>query len=128
MLEHQKVQKRTQKIQNLQDNRKLWRKKMLQGKKRCGSYELVSSRKRSVSFFCRTKSTRTRCQMQKWQQNFRDCRQEKKEEAAMLRRWAIAAWKHYGSKLLPYVLQWVQTSDALANAVFQRFKESGAVQ
>ena len=43
------------------------------------------------------------------QHNFSGCRQEKKEEAAMLRRQAIAAWRPCGSKLLPCVLQWVQT-------------------
>ena len=40
----------------------------------------------------------------------------------MLRRQEMAAWRPYGSKLLPNQI------DALANAVFQRFKESGAVQ
>ena len=40
----------------------------------------------------------------------------------MLRRQEIAAWRPCGSKLLPNQI------DALANAVFQRFKESGAVQ
>ena len=33
----------------------------------------------------------------------------KKEEAVMLRRQVIAAWRLCGSKLLPCVLQWVQT-------------------
>ena len=55
-------------------------------------------------------------------QSFKDCKLEKKDEAAMLRRQEIAAWRPYGSKLLPNQI------DALANAVFQRFKESGAVQ
>ena len=47
--------------------------------------------------------------MQKWQHNFTDCRHEEKEEAAMLRSQAIAAWKSCGGKLLSCVLQWVQT-------------------
>ena len=89
MPEHQKAQKKSRMIQSIQDQRKIYRKKMLQRKKRCGSYETMSSRKRSV-FLCRTKSRRTRWQMQKWQENFRGCRQEKKEEAAMLRRQAMA--------------------------------------
>ena len=47
----------------------------------------------------------------------------------MLRRQEIAAWRPCGSKLLPCVLQRGSNQvDALANAVFQRFKESGAVQ
>ena len=51
MPEHQKVQKRSPKIQSIKDKRKICRKKMLQRKKRCGSHVMMSSRKRSVSCF-----------------------------------------------------------------------------
>ena len=70
-----------------------------QQKRRCGSSKRSSSKKMSVSFFCRTKSIRTRIRMQKWRQNFRVCRQEMKGEAVMLRRHAIAAWRPCGNKL-----------------------------
>ena len=60
MLDHQKVQKRTQKIQSLQDKRNICRKKMLQGKKRCGSYEMVSSRKEERIFFLSDKVDKNR--------------------------------------------------------------------
>ena len=46
--------------------------------------------------------------MQTWQRNFRGCRQQKKEGAAMLRKQEIAAWRPHDSKLLPSMLQWEQ--------------------
>ena len=83
MPEHQKFQKMSQKIQSIQDKRKHMQKKMLQRKKRCGSYVMRSSRKRSVSFFCRIRSRIMRWQMQTWQRNFRGCRQEKKGQQCL---------------------------------------------
>ena len=118
MPEHQKAQKKSQKIQSIQDKRKhLQKKKMLQLKKRCGSYEMMSSRKRSVSFFCRTESRRTRWQMQKWQQNF------KKGEGSNA--------SQTGDSCLEASCQQIaavcgavgpKQVDALANAVFQRLQ------
>ena len=55
MPEHQKVQKRSQKIQSIQDKMIICRKKMLQRKKRCGSFVMMSSSKRSVSFYLSNK-------------------------------------------------------------------------
>ena len=46
----------------------------------------------------------------------------------MLRRQKIAAWRPCGNKLLPCAAVGPNQVDALASAVFQRFKESGAVQ
>ena len=51
--------------------------------------------------------------MQKWQQNFRDCRQEEKEEAAMLRkRWIVAERRWWNSSSL----------DALCQEFFKKFE------
>ena len=44
---------------------------------------------------CWIKSTRTKWLMQKSQQNFRGCWQEKKEEAAMLRKRWIVVWRRW---------------------------------
>ena len=67
----------------------LCRRTVLEQKRRCGSSK--RSKKRSVSFSCRTKWIRTRWRPQKWRQNFRVCRQKKKEEAVMLPKQVIAA-------------------------------------
>ena len=56
----------------------------------------------SVFDSCRTKSIRTEWQMRRWKQNFRDCRQEKKEEAAVHRKQAIAARRKHGNSLSPW--------------------------
>ena len=72
---------------------------------KCGTSEEKLSGWKSASHCCRTKSTKTKRQVRKW----KHCKLEKKEGAAMLRRQEIAAWRPHGSKLLPCVLQWVQT-------------------
>ena len=122
--------KRSRKIYKAsRTTKEICRRTVSQQKRRCGSSNRRSGKRRSVTSSYRTKSIRTRCRMQKWRQSFRVCRREKKEEAAMLRRQVLAAWRPCGSKLLPCVLQWVRTRTiALANAVLQRFKESGATQ
>ena len=102
MLEH-KAQKRSQKIQSIQDKRRnLQKDSISQQKRRCGSSKRRSGKRRSVTFSYRTKSIRIRCRMQKWWQSFRFCRREKKEEAAMLRRQVIAAWRPCGSNSSPW--------------------------
>ena len=40
--------------------------------------------------------------MQKCEQNFKGCKQEKKEEAAMCRRQLIAAWRRWWNRLSPW--------------------------
>ena len=50
MPEHQKAQKKSQKIQSIQDRRKICRRTAVQQKRRCGSHLMRSSRKRSGSF------------------------------------------------------------------------------
>ena len=103
MPEHQKVQKRSQNIHSIRDRRKFAERQCrTQQKRRCGSSKRSSSKKRSVSFYCRTKSIRTKWRMQKWVQKLRVCRQERKEEAVMLRRQVTAAWRLYGNKLSPW--------------------------
>ena len=109
MPEHQRVQKRSQKIQSIQDKKNI-RKKAWRPEKKCGKSERKLSGRKSASHCCRTKSTKTQWQMRKWKQSFRDCRLEKKEEEAMLRRQEIAAWRPCGSRLLPCVLQWDRIS------------------
>ena len=80
----------------------LCRKKVLQHKRRCGISERKSIEWRNAFDSCRTKSIRTKWPMQKWQQSFRDCRQEEKEEVAMLRKQVTAAWKSCGNSLSPW--------------------------
>ena len=79
--EHWKVQKRHQKIQSIQDKRK-----NLQKENAAAQEEMKTLAMSSDFGFSRKKSIRTEWRMQKWQENFRDCRQEKKEEAAMHRK------------------------------------------
>ena len=93
MSEHQKVQKISQNMQSIQDKRRKNEKKVLQHKRRCGRSERKLTATRSDFGSRRTKSIGTEWSMQKWQHNFRDCRQEKKEEAAMLRKRWIVAWR-----------------------------------
>ena len=69
------------------------RRTVSQQKRRCGSSKIRSGKRRSVTFSYQTKSIRIRCRMQTWWQSFRVCRREKKEEAVMLRRQVIAAWR-----------------------------------
>ena len=74
------------------------------------------------------KSIKTEWQMRKWKQSFRDCKLEKKEEAAMLRRQETAVGGLVAANCCCVCCSGPNQVDALANAVFQRFKESGAVQ
>ena len=98
----QKAKKRSQKIQSIQDKRRNLQKGNVAAEEAMRKLQESSSKKRSVSFFCRTQSIRTRWRMQKWRQTFRDCRQEKKEEAAMLRKQVIAARRPCGNRLSPW--------------------------
>ena len=102
MFEHQKVQKRSQKIQSIKDKRRHLQKDSTTAEEEMRKLQESSSKKRSVSFVCRTKSIITSWRMQKWRQNFRVCRQEKKEEAVMLRRQVSAAWRTCGNSLSPW--------------------------
>ena len=74
-LSTKKVQKRSQKIQSIQDNRKIRKNAWRQVKKGGNSERKLSGRK-SASLCCRTKSTKIQWQMRKWKQNVRDCRLE----------------------------------------------------
>ena len=94
--EHQRAQKKSQKIQSIQDKKdehakgdRVWwgGNAEDQGK--------TSLRKRSASVCCRTRSIRIEWQKRKWKRNFEDCRQEKKEEAATRRKQLIAAWRRF---------------------------------
>ena len=104
MPERQRVQKRSQKIQSIQDKRKKYAERKLGGKR--GNAE---NERRNCVEGRALQSRQKQWQMRKQKQSFRDCKLEKKEEAAMLRRQETAAWRAYGRKLLPCVQQWVQT-------------------
>ena len=77
------------------------RRKMLQHKRRCGISQMKTLALRSDIGCCRTTSIRTKWRMQKRKQSF-NCRQEKKEEAAMHRKQAIAAWRPCGNNSWPW--------------------------
>ena len=86
----------TRNCKSIQDKRrKKNEKKVLQHTRRCGRSERKLIATRSAFGGCRTKSTGTEWSLQKWQHNFRGCRQEKKEEAAMLRKRWIVAWRRW---------------------------------
>ena len=99
MPERQKVQKRTQNIQSLQDKRRNLQ-KVRQQKRRCGKSERKLIGKRSAFVCFRTKSIKTEWQTRRWKQSFMDCRLEKKEEVAMHRKRLIAAWRRCWSRFL----------------------------
>ena len=92
MPEHQKVQKRTQKIQSLKDKRKNLQKERLAAKRRSG-------RRRSVTFSYRTKSISI---SRNGGRAFRDCRLEKKEEVVMHRKRLVAVWRRWWNRFSPW--------------------------
>ena len=100
MPEHQKVQKRSQKTKQFRTKEEI-----------CAM--------RSDFGSCRTKSIRTKWLMQKWRQNFRVCRQEKKEEAAMLRKQVIAAWEALWQQIIAFGTNRVE-------AMLQRYRGNGS--
>ena len=93
MPEHQKLQKRSKKVQSIQDKRKIYRKKAWRQEKKCEKSEKKLSGRKSASHGSRTKSTKTHCQLRKRKQNFRDCKLERNEEVAMHRKRWNAVWK-----------------------------------
>ena len=95
--EHQRVQKRSPKRQSIQDKKRNLHKKMLPHERRCGSSKGMPSKKRSVPFFCRTKSRKMKELKRKWKHNFKSCKQGKKEEVAKPPKGSIAAWKRWQS-------------------------------
>ena len=101
MPEHQRVNKRSQKIQSIQDKRKTCRKRAWRQEKKCGTSKKILIGKKSDSVSCRTMSIKTGWQMRRWRQSFRDCKLEKKVEVAMHRRQVMAAWRPCGSNLSP---------------------------
>ena len=84
MPEHQRVHKKSQKIQSIQDKRKICRKRAWRQDKKCGTSEKKLSGRKSASHCCRTKSTKTQWQMRNASQTG-------------------------DSQLPPSVQQWVQT-------------------
>ena len=62
-------------------------------RRRCGRSERKSIETRSAFICCRTRSIRYEWQKQKWKRNFKDFRQEQKEEGIMRRKQVIAAWR-----------------------------------
>ena len=64
---------------------------------RCGTSKWMSSKKRSVSCLFRTKSIKMKELKRKWKQNFKVCRQGRKEEEATAPKGSIAAWKRWQS-------------------------------
>ena len=72
--EHKKEQKRSQKMQSIQDKRRNLQKGSTAAEEESGSFRRSSSKKSSVSLSYRIKSIRTRCRMQKWRQSFTVCR------------------------------------------------------
>ena len=79
MPEHQRAQKRSQMIQSIQDKRRNQQKESTAAQEEMWKIREASLEMRSVFDSCRTRSVRTKWPMQKWQKNFRDCRQEEKE-------------------------------------------------
>ena len=63
MLEHQRVQKRSQKIQSTQDKRKTCRKRAWRQEKKCGKSKKELGGRKSVSLCWWIRSTKTRWQM-----------------------------------------------------------------
>ena len=100
--EHQKAQKKSQKIQSFQDKRRNMQKDSTAAEEEVRGSSKRSGKRRSVTFSYQTRSISIRCRMQKWWQSFRVCRREKKEEAAMRRRHVIAPWRPYGSNSSPW--------------------------
>ena len=98
MPEHQKVQRKSQKIQSLQDKRRNLQKENAVAKEEMRKIREENDRNEG----CRTKSIRTKWRMQKWRQSYRACRQEKKEEAAMPRKQVMAAGRPCDSSLSPW--------------------------
>ena len=93
MPERQRVQRRSQEMQSIQDKRMNLQKESTAAQEKMRKIRRKSVGKRSAFVCCRTKSIRTEWQMRKWKLNFRGCRQEKKEEVAIRRKQAIPAWR-----------------------------------
>ena len=103
MPEHQKSAEKIRKRHKaFRKTEEICKKKVLQHKRRCGRSERKWITMSSVFSSCRTKSNRTKKSMQRWQQNVRGCRPDKKEEAVKHRRQVIAAWRPCGNSLSPW--------------------------
>ena len=99
MPEFQKAQKRTQKIQSLQDKRRnLQKESWAANKKKCGKSEKKLSGRKSASLSWRTKSTKTEWQMWRWMRSSKGCRLEKKQEAVTHRKRLIAVWRRWWNR------------------------------
>ena len=122
--------KRSQKIQCIQDKSKHMQKENAAAEEEVRKLrDEVKQKEERILFLSDKVEKNKMADADMAAENFRGCRHEKKEGAAMLRRQEIAAWRPYGSKLLPCcaAVGPIQI-DALAIAGVQRFKESGAVQ
>ena len=91
--EHQKVQKRSQKMQSIHDKRRNMH--VAAEEKMRKLRDDVKQKEESIFFFCRTKTRGTRWLMQKWKHNFKGCTQERKKEAATLRKRWLVAWRRW---------------------------------
>ena len=102
MLEHQRVQKRSQKIYSIQDQRKYVERDL--GGKRKNVENLTRNwvEGRALHTAVGQSRQKTQWQMRKWKQNFRDCMLEKKEEVVMHRRQEIAAWRRWWNRFSPW--------------------------
>ena len=81
MPEHQKAQKKSQKIQHPAQKKE-------NAERKCGSTRRDAEDQRGKPM-----SIRTEWRRQKWRQSYRACRQKKKEEAPMLRKQVTAVWR-----------------------------------
>ena len=98
MPEHQKVRKRSQKIQSTWTEEEICRKKVRQQKRKCGNSERKLIGKKSAIVSSWTESIKTEWQKRKWKHNFRDRKLEKKEKVATHRKRLIVAWKRWWSR------------------------------
>ena len=90
MPEHQKVQKRSQKYKAFRIKEEMCQKKVMQHMRKCERSENSLIAMRSDFGGCRTKSIRRKLVDAEMAAELQGCRQEKKEEAVMLRKQVMA--------------------------------------
>ena len=91
--DHQKVQKRSQKTQSIQDKRRNMQKENAAAQGEMRKIREENDRNEERFRQLSDKVVRQKWWMQKWRHSYRACRQGKKEEAVMRRRQVIAAWR-----------------------------------
>ena len=120
MPEHQRVQKRSQKIRSIQDKRKICRKRAWRQEKKCGKSEKKLSGRRSASHYCWTKVDKNRMADAEVEAELQGLQAGEERRGSNASQTGDSCWRPCGSKLLLCVLQWSKPGRCLGQCGLPR--------